>query len=472
MTTTTRRVLGLVALLATACGGQKEPSATLLVQLQVTPPAASVPAGLTQQLTATAVYENGHREDVSGQVAWASTDEAVASVDGHGLVLTVAAGRVQLTATLPGKSASATLVVTDAVLVSLELVPDRRQVPLGVAVTAALRGRFTDGAVVDLTSRAAWSTPIGGLVVETPGVARGAARGPARLCARFQGMMASVDLEVTDAEAVDLRLAVARDLGSLPKGARAVVVATADFTDGTRLDVTADVAWSSSAPAVATVEGGRVCGLELGSARLEATYQGRSAALAVTVHPAEVVALSVTPTLAVAPAGDDVPLTALAHYSDGSTGDVTDLVTWSALDPRVVQLSNEEREAGHAYGLVHGAQTVVTAQLPGTGLSATTLVLVGPPSIESFRIDQAASVESRTASAGDDLRLSATARYSDDETEDATRLLRWESFSPGVALADPQIPGLIHALAPGRATIVVTLPGDPLIWMSVEVFVR
>jgi len=462
----------VVVLLTAACGGHKEPSATLLVQLQVTPPAASVPAGLTQQLAATAVYENGHREDVSGQVAWSSTDEAVASVDGRGLVVTIAAGRTQLTATLLGKSAAASLVVTDAVLVSLELVPDRRQVPLGVAVTALLRGRFTDGTVVDLTSRASWSTPLGGLVLVTPGVARGAVKGPARLCARFQGMMASLDIEVTDAVAVALELAVARDLASLPKGARAAVVATADFTDGTRLDVTADVAWSSSAPAVATVEGGRVWGLELGSARLEATYQGQAAALAVTVSPAEVVALSVTPTLAMAPAGDDVPLTALATYSDGSIGDVTDLVTWSALDPRVVQLSNEEHEAGHAWGLVRGAQTVVTAQLPGTGLSATTLVVVGAPSIQSFRIDQYASVASRTAAAGDDIRLSATARFSDDETEDATELLHWESFSPGVALADPEIPGLIHAVAPGKSTIVVTLPGDPLVWMSVEVFVN
>lgn len=471
MTKVTRVLLAVVASTMAACGAQQEPSAALLVQLQVTPPAASVPAGLGQQLAATAIYENGRREDVTGQAAWASAVEAVASVDAHGLVAAATAGRTRLTATLRGNSAAADLVITDAILVRLELSPSLVQVPLGAAVTAVVTGRFSDGAQVDLTSRATWSTPLGGLVVETPGVARGTARGPARLCAHFQGMLATLDLEVTDAAAMALHLGVGRDPASLPKGARSAVVATADFTDGSRLDVTADVAWSSSAPAIATVEKGKVHGLALGSARLEATYQGQVAGLAVTVAPAELVALSISPTLAVAPAGAAVPLTALATYSDGNIGDVTDLVTWSALDPRIVQLSNDTRQAGHAWGLVRGAETVVTAQLPGTGLSATALVLVGPPSLEYFRIDQAASVASRTAAAGADLRLSATATFSDHLEADATGLLRWESFSPGVALADPEIPGLIHALAPGRATIVITLPGSPQIWMSVEVFV-
>jgi uncharacterized protein YjdB len=469
---TTKRLVVVVALVTAACGSHKELSSTLLVQIQVTPPAPRVAAGLSQQLAATAIYENGRRQDVTDQVAWSSSEVTVAAVDASGLVTAATAGSTVVVASLEGKTASATLQVSDAILVSLELAPSQLQVPLGVALSALVRGTFSDGSLVDLTSQVSWGAPGGGLEVVMPGQFRASAKGLASLTASFQEREATADVLVTDAVATALQLGSARNLAALPKGTLARIVAIASFTDGTALDVTADVTWSSDARAVAAVEGALVRAIGVGVARLVGSYQGRSSALDVTVTEAEVVALSVLPPLATAPAGDFVELSAIATYTDGSSGDVTDQVTWSSLDPVAVQLSNRLNEHGHAYGLIRGSQTVVTAQLPCASLSATTLVQVGAPSVRGFRIDQALSVASRTAIAGTDLQLSATATYTDGTTANASALLRWESFSPGVAVADPLTPGLIHTLAPGSATIVVTFPDHPLIWMSAVVFVR
>ncbi len=410
--------------------------------------------------------------DVTGQVAWSSSDLTIAAVDASGLVSTAAAGSALLVASLEGKTASATLQVSDAILLSLELTPSQLQVPLGVALSALVKGTFSDGSVVDLTSQVSWGAPGSGLVVVTPGQFRASAKGLARLQASFQEREATADVLVTDAVATALQLGSARSLAALPKGTLARIVATASFTDGTALDVTADVTWSSDALAIAAVEGVMVRAVGVGATRLLGSYQGRSSSLDVTVTEAEVVALSVRPPLATAPAGDFVALSATATYSDGSSGDVTDQVTWSSLDPVAVQLSNRLNEHGHAFGLIRGAQTVVTAQLPSAGLSATTLVQVGAPAVRGYRIDQALSVARRTVTAGADLQLSATATYTDGTTASATAQLVWVSFSPSVAVADPYSPGLIHTLAPGSATIVVTLPDHPLIWMSAVVFVR
>ncbi len=471
MTKTTQGMLTVMALLTAACGSELRLSPTLVVQLQVSPPTASLAAGQQQQLTATAVYQDGHTRDLSAEVSWAVVDGSVATVDAGGLVHGAAAGTTRVTASLQGQTAEAGLTVTAATLASLEVVPGLLRVPLGAAVTAVATGRFTDDTVVDLTGQVAWSTPLGGLVVESAGLARASAKGPARLSARFNGMQASADLEVTDAAPLSLRLATARDLAALPRGARAGVTARATFTDGSDVDVSADATWSSDAEEVARVEGGAVRGLELGSARLEASYQGQRAGLDVTVTPAELVGLALSPPQATAPLGAFASLTALGTYSDGSVGDVTDQVTWLSLSPLAVQVSNLADDAGHAWGLVRGQQSVVTAQLPGTGLMASALVQVGAPAVKSWRLDYGKKPQVPVLSVGDQLQVSATVTYTDGTTGDASNLVSWVSYSPGVVTLDPHHPGLVQAVAPGRATVVVTRE-DPRVWLSLEVIVR
>jgi hypothetical protein len=442
------------------------------VQLQVSPPTASVPAGVDQQLTAVAIFENGHRENVSAQVAWSISDEAIARVDASGLVSTSATGTTRISASLLGLSASASLVVSNATLVSLELVPNLVRIPLGVTLTATVTGNYTDGSVVDLTSQAAWSAPTGGLTMLSAGQSRATARGPVRLCARFQAMQADVALEVTDAAPVALRVASSRALAPLPKGAISILTVFADFTDQTVVDVTGDVTWRSSNPGVVEVVSSRVRGVGHGSARLGAAYLGYSTVVEVTVSSAEVVGLSIYPPLATAPSGDFAALEAIATYSDGSSGNVTELVTWSSLDPDSVQVSNVKNDIGHARGLKRGTQSVVTAQLEGMALSATTLVKVGAPSVRSIAIFQALDSRLRTTTISHVVFLTATAVLSDDgfdedaeaeeeadERHDFTSKLVWESWSPDVAVADPGVPGMIQAIGPGRATIVATLPG-------------
>lgn len=471
-TTMTKRLPMLLAMALAACGTERKLSPTLLVELQVTPPVARIAAGLAQKLTATAVYEDGHTQDLSGLVAWSSTDAATAAVDASGLVTGAAAGSAQVAASLQGKTSVSNVAVTQAVLLSMEVVPSLLKVPIGAEVSAVAQGLLSDGSVVDLTSQVDWSTPGSGLLLETPGLARASVMGPARLVATLQELQAFVDLEVTDAAVIALAVSAARDLSALPKGVRAPLTVQATFTDGARLDVTAGATWSTNELAVALVEAGAVVGLAPGSAQLEARYQGGAASLTVTVTPAELVELVLTPPAATVPLGTFVPLRALGTYTDGSVGDLTDQATWSSADPAAVQVSNVAGQSGHAFGLIRYAQALVTAQLPGTSYSATSLVEVGAPEVTSFSIDQASKVKSRIFTAGTDLQLSATATFTDATTADATALLRWESFSPGVAMADAAVPGLVHGLSPGTATIVVTLPHNPMFWMSVEVYVR
>jgi len=102
---------------ATAHPGGKAANATVTVtavpvaSVLVTPAVASLPVGGTVQLSATTNDSAGNV--LTGRpVTWASSNTAVASTSGSGLVTAVAAGVATITATSEGKSGIATVTVT------------------------------------------------------------------------------------------------------------------------------------------------------------------------------------------------------------------------------------------------------------------------------------------------------------------------------------------------------------------------
>jgi hypothetical protein len=94
------------------------------------------------------------------------------------------------------------------------------------------------------------------------------------------------------------------------------------------------------------------------------------------VTAAELFGVAMSPPVATIPLGGSIQLSIRGYYSDGTFADLTDEVIWSSLDPLAVQVSNQAGEKGRAFGLLSGQQSVVTAELPGTGLSATSLIMV------------------------------------------------------------------------------------------------
>jgi hypothetical protein len=78
-------------------------------QVIVTPDSASIPVGGTQQFTATVLDLHGN--PLATPVTWASSNTAVATVDGSGLATGVAVGQTTITATAQAASGSATLTV-------------------------------------------------------------------------------------------------------------------------------------------------------------------------------------------------------------------------------------------------------------------------------------------------------------------------------------------------------------------------
>src|SRR5205809_349682 len=106
---------GVATITATSEGQSGSSSITVsnvpVASVAVSPASASVQVGQTVQLTATPKDANGN--PLSGRaVSWASSNTAVATVSGSGLVTGVTAGSATITATSEGQGGTATITVS------------------------------------------------------------------------------------------------------------------------------------------------------------------------------------------------------------------------------------------------------------------------------------------------------------------------------------------------------------------------
>lgn len=101
-----------------ACGddrGPTEPEVPAVASITITPEARAVPDGGTLQLTATLRDQDGQTFSSLPQgvsIAWSSADDEIASVSEGGLVTGNRPGETRITATAAGRSATATIEVT------------------------------------------------------------------------------------------------------------------------------------------------------------------------------------------------------------------------------------------------------------------------------------------------------------------------------------------------------------------------
>jgi hypothetical protein len=99
---TTALLIALIGIF-TACGGggsdssaaasaPAAPATPELTSISVGPPDSTVAAGQSKQFTATGLYSDGSKQDVSSSVTWSSSTPVVSSINSQGLAIGVSPG--------------------------------------------------------------------------------------------------------------------------------------------------------------------------------------------------------------------------------------------------------------------------------------------------------------------------------------------------------------------------------------------
>jgi len=161
---------------------------------------------------------------------------------------------------------------------------------------------------------------------------------------------------------------------SVAKGHQQQFVATATYTDNSQSVVTNQVTWTSSNTSVATVGGsGLASTLATGTTTIRATDPATSVygETTLTVTPAVLDSIAVTPPDATILTGGTQQFTATGTYSDSSSQDLTSSASWSSSNTSVATINS----SGLATGVAQGTSTI-TATDTGSGVFGSTSLTV------------------------------------------------------------------------------------------------
>ena len=269
-----------------------------ITSIAVTPAAASVTVGATQQFTATATYSDNTTAVITTTAAWTSSNTAIATVLNTGVATGLSTGTTTITATAGGQSGSGTLTVTPPiiapvpVIVSLALTPGTSTLQIGATRQLVAIATYSDGSTVDVTATSTFVSANPAFVTISNGaLLTGVAAGSSTLTASFAGQTATA--QATTAPATLTRIAVDPVTATIIVGATQQYNAIATYSDNTTAIITSSVTWSSGNNAIATVNGGVATGLTAGTTSITATSgtQSGSATLvvaAITAPPAPI----------------------------------------------------------------------------------------------------------------------------------------------------------------------------------------
>jgi len=234
---------------------------------------------------------------------------------------------------------------------------------------------------------------------------------------------------------------------SVSAGAKQQFTATGHYSDGTTKDLTAAAQWKSSNAAVASIDAtGVATGIAAGAATITATASSMQGSANLTVNNAiaNLTAIAIMPQLSSIPISTKQQFSATGTYSDGSTRDLSSLVTWSSSSTVAATVDINGLVTAIAVGT-----TTITATLGS--VTQTFTISVSTPTISDIFV----SPDGLTEPIGVTQQYTATADYSDGSSSDLSSGITWVSSAPAVATVDSS--GLVTTVGQGTTTISATV---------------
>jgi Bacterial Ig-like domain (group 2) len=309
-----------------------------------------------------------------------------------------------------------------------------------------------------------WSSTVAaaaliGNAAGSQGLATSAGQGATTIAATdpATGVVGYTNLTVTPAVMVSIAITPAASSQAL--GYEQQFTAVATFSDNSTQDVTATVTWQSTATAVAIISNatgsnGLATSTGVGSTTISATDPGSGIArtTSFTITPAVLVSVTVSPTPTTVSLGFGRQFAASGLFSDNSTQDLTDVVTWSSSTTAVATVSN----AAGSHGLASSAgvgSTTITAIDPATGIDGAASLQV----TEAVLVSLVVTPANLSLAPGFTQQFLATGIYSDSTSQNLTNQVTWSSSTAAATISNtPGSVGLATGVSGGTTSIVAT----------------
>jgi hypothetical protein len=314
--------------------------------------------------------------------------------------------------------------------------------------------------VQNLTPWVTWSSSNTGIatisnITGSQGLAATIAPGSTSIEAAYGGITGSATLTSSALTSI----AVTPTSKSIPKGTTQQFTASGTLADSTLQNLTNWVVWSSSNTAIATIGmQGLASAIQVGFTGITGTFSlTTSNSATLTVTPATVVSIAVTPANQSIALGKNQQYTATGTFTDQTTQDITSLVAWSSSNAGIGTISNASASRGLFTSLLEGT-TEITASLSGVTSAAVTMT-VTPAELVSIAVTPITANLVIGNPVGK--QFLATGIYTDGTTKDLTTLVEWVSSDTMVATISnaPGSQGIASSLNAGTTAITATLSG-------------
>jgi len=450
----------LCPLILIACGGgsspiptqkaiQPEPTEVVLESISINDASSKLKVGETQQLSAIGTYSDQSTQELSGQVSWLSSDTDVFNVSESGLLSAISEGNASISASIENISNQTTAEAIS--LININLSPSNIKLALASSEQFIATGLYSDNSTEDLSNDVAWSSNTEDLATLTAtGKLTTHAAGDASITASINSIQAKMSVTISPATLESISI---NSPGLLVAGISEQLIATGTFSDGSTQNITTELNWSIENENVGTIElqSGLLNPIQQGVTSINATNDLLSAAQEITISPAIIESIIITPSILTLAQGSQSKVNVTAFFSDHSHQDVTDQVSWASSDNTIAEVSLDDTAIkSHKKG-----NATITASLSGEYSNLALTVS------DAELVSLAILPINTSLPNGLSQLFTANGLFTDGSVQNISSQVTWLSSNESVSTIDNNISskGVANGLTLGETTITAIL-GD------------
>ncbi|MFT6633515.1 MAG: hypothetical protein ACJAS4_003486 [Bacteriovoracaceae bacterium] len=377
----------------------------------------TIPVEGFANLIAIGFYSNGSTSIITNDVVWSSSNTSAISISGI-QASGVGAGSSNITASLDGKTRAISLFGFNATMVGIEVNYQSLNLPTDGKANLVVTGIYDNGQSIDITQGSTFTSNDSGIItVNASGVVSAVAAGTTTIEIDYGGFNHSLPLEITNSTIDSIQ--VSPIIGSKAQGGEQQFIVTANLSDGSTLDITANAGWNSGDESIIDVNSSGLGSLlNNGSTTITASYEGFSSNVNFTVLDKNLSSIAISLSANSLSVGVGGQVTCIATYSDGTTEDITKSAMYSVSDSSVAIISNNNLEEGRINTIGQGS-VLITASFGGMTISEN-LIVTGAI-LQSITIETKSSLISE----GINAYFTAIGNYDDATSVDITSSVSW-----------------------------------------------
>lgn len=273
---------------------------------------------------------------------------------------------------------------TEATLVMISVTPTTAEAQKGDQLQYTATATYSDGATSDITAKAEWKSSDEDVVtIGTGGLAAAQAEGDVTITATLEGVSGYALLTVVAGiiPSTGTFLSITPQKASIEVGESMWFQAMQTGADGSIVNLSSEVTWSSSATNIATIDAdGKAQGISAGQTSITAASSGSLLGFAIlTVSQTDLSSLESLSILPMDPdlqLGRSMQLCAVANFAGNVSKIVTTDANWSSSDEGIATLGSTGLAVAKGLG-----QTSISTSWEGKSATTTLTVVEGVTSI-------------------------------------------------------------------------------------------